>query len=315
MKSSLRGSICGIGAALSYGLNPLGALPLYELGVNTNTMLFFRYGLAFVILSIIMTMRRMDFKVSLHELMILVPLGILFSLSSLTLFISFKYMGAGIACTLLFVYPVIVAILMAIFFKERLTKITLLSMSMALVGIWLLYDGKDGTKLNSFGILMVMASALSYAIYIIVVNKSNVRMSSTKLTFYVLLFSAFVIIFFSVIGGKSNHIIMLTTGGMWIHAIVLAVFPTVVSLLLMVIAIHDIGSTPTAIMGALEPVTAVIIGVTLFGEALSSRLMLGMVLILVAVILIIIGKALSAEMIMNVIGKFGHVLVKHWRWK
>ncbi len=315
MKSSLRGAVCGIGAAVSYGLNPLGALPLYEEGVNTNTVLFFRYGIAIVLLAGVMLIRRMSFRVTGRELAVLAPLGVLFSLSSLTLFVSFLYMGAGIACTLLFVYPVMVAVLMAVLFKEKLTAMTVISMAMALTGIWLLYDGDDGGSLNTFGVIMVMASSLSYALYIIVVNKSSLRMSSTKLTFYVLLFSVLVIVAFSLLGGSSGRLTMLSTTSMWLHASILAVFPTVVSLLLMVVAVHDIGSTPTAIMGALEPVTAVIIGVALFGETISPRLAAGMLLILVAVVLIVAGKALSPGMVVKVIGRFGHVLVKHWRWK
>lgn len=315
MKSSLRGTVCGVGAAVSYGLNPLGALPLYDEGVNTNTVLFFRYGIAILLLACLMLFRRMSFRVTGRELAVLAPLGVLFSLSSLTLFVSFLYMGAGIACTLLFVYPVMVAVLMAVFFKEKLTAVTVASMAMALTGIWLLYDGDDGGSLNTFGILMVMASSLSYALYIIVVNKSSLRMSSTKLTFYVLLFSVLVIVASSLLGSPSGRLTMLSTENMWLHASILAVFPTVVSLLLMVVAVHDIGSTPTAIMGALEPVTAVVIGVALFGETISPRLATGMLLILVAVVLIVMGKALSPNRVMSVIGRFGHVLVKHWRWK
>ena len=50
----------------------------------------------------------------------------------------------------------------------------------------------------------------------------------------------------------------------------LALIPTVVSLVLMTVAVHAIGSTPTAVMGALEPLTAVVIGVTIFGELFTE---------------------------------------------
>lgn len=316
MTPKVRGTVCGVCAAVSYGLNPLGALPLYADGVNVNSVLFYRYGLAAVILAAVMLSRRMSFSVTAMEMRVLVPLGVLFSLSSLTLFDSFTFMDAGVASTLLFVYPVMVAVIMAVFFKEKLTPVTVFSIALALTGISLLYGGgTDGGVLSTTGVLLVMVSSLTYAIYIIVVNKSSLRMSSVKLTFYVLLVSLMVIIANSVIGGDSGRLQMLTTPRVWFFASLLAVFPTVVSLLLMVVAVHEIGSTPTAVMGALEPLTAVAIGVVLFGEAFTVRLAVGMLMILSAVILIVLGKSLSVSYVTLVIGRFGHKLAKHWRWK
>ena len=72
-------------------------------------------------------------------------------------------------------------------------------------------------------------------------------------------------------------------------AVRLAALPTAVSLLCTTQAIHYIGSTPTAILGALEPVTAVFFGVVIFHEELTARLGLGIALILVAVTLIVAG--------------------------
>lgn len=315
MNSKLKGTLCSIGAAVSYGLNPLGALPLYSQGINTNTVLFFRYGLAVVLLALFMLFKRQSFAITKKETSILVALGILFAMSSLTLFLSFHYMGAGIACTLLFVYPVMVAVMMTVFFKEKLTIITILSIILALSGIALLYKGNDGDVLNITGVILVMISSLTYAIYIIVVNKSPLRISSVKLTFYVLLFGVIFLIIYSLAGAPNNYIQMLTTPEIWFYALILALFPTVISLLLMVVAVHEIGSTPTAIMGALEPLTAVVIGVVMFGEQLTLRMATGVLMILVAVLFIIAGKSLTVNKITTVIGRLGHVVVKHWRWR
>lgn len=315
MNSKLKGTLCSVGAAVSYGLNPLGALPLYSQGINTNTVLFFRYGLAVVLLALFMLFKRQSFAITKKETSIFVALGILFAMSSLTLFLSFHYMGAGIACTLLFVYPVMVAVMMTVFFKEKLTIITILSIILALSGIALLYKGNDGDVLNITGVILVMISSLTYAIYIIVVNKSPLRISSVKLTFYVLLFGVISLIIYSLAGDQNNYIQMLTTPEMWFYALILALFPTVISLLLMVVAVHEIGSTPTAIMGALEPLTAVVIGVVMFGEQLTLRMATGVLMILVAVLFIIAGKSLTVNKITTVIGRLGHVVVKHWRWR
>lgn len=314
MNSKLKGTLCGVGAAVSYGTNPLGTLPLYADGINTNTILFGRYGLAVIILGIIMLLQRKSFAVTHKELLMLAPLGVLFVMSSITLYVSFLYMDAGIASTLLFVYPVLVAVMMALFFKERITISTILSITLALSGISLLYRGSNGATLSTMGVLMVMISSLTYALYIVILNKSSLRMSSMKLTFYVLIFGTIVIIINSFLS-SDGHLQMLTTASQWIHVCILATFPTVVSLLLMVIAIHEVGSTPAAIMGALEPITAVAIGVLIFGEAFTLRLAVGILLVLFAVILIVVGKSMSVHRITHVIGKLGDVFVKHWRWK
>ena len=313
MNLKLKGTLCGIGAAVSYGMNPLGASPLYADGINTNSVLLYRYGLAAVILAVFMLVKRMPFGVTLKDLCVLAPLGVLFSLSSLTLFGSFHYMDAGIACTLLFVYPVMVAVMMALFFKEKVTVITVFSIVMSLCGIGLLYRGGDGTVLSLTGVSLVMVSSLTYAVYIIIVNKSPLRLSSVKLTFYVLLFCLLTIVANSFIGGDGNRLQLLVTGRTWFYTSVLAVFPTVISLLLMTVSVHEIGSTPTAVLGALEPLTAVVLGVTLFGEQFTPRLAVGIIMILSAVMLIVTGNSLSLNNITLVIGRLGHVLTKCWR--
>lgn len=287
---------------------------MYADGVNTNTILLGRYGIAAIILMAIMLFQKKSFTVTRKELFVLAPLGFLFSASSVTLYASFLYMDAGIACTILFMYPVMVAIMMSMFFKERITLNTLVSIALALCGIGLLYNGSDGVALSTAGVMLVMVSALTYAVYIIILNKSSLRMSSVKMTFYELLFGIVLIVLNSLIG-SGGHIQVLSTPSMWLHASILALFPTVISLMLMVEAVHDVGSTPTAVMGALEPITAVAIGVILFGEVFTPRLATGILMVLMAVILIIVGKSLSIHSITRVIGKFGHVLVKHWRWK
>lgn len=313
MQSKLKGYLCGIGAAVCYGTNPLGALYLYEDGINANSVLFYRFALAVVMLGMLMAARRKSLKVSRRELSLLCALGVVFSTSSITLYFSFCFMDAGIASTLLFVYPVMVAVIMALLFKERLPAVSVFAIMLALSGIAMLYHGDGGATLSTRGVMLVMFSSLSYAVYIVVVNKSPLRMSSMKLTFYVLFFGMLTVLTNSFITGL--HIQMLTTPRMWSCAFMLALLPTVFSLVLMTISVHETGSTPTAVMGALEPLTAVVIGVAVFGEQLTPRLAAGMVLILTAVIMIIAGKSLFQTRVFSVVSHLGHVIFKTWRWK
>ncbi len=313
MDAKLRGTVCGIAAAVFYGTNPLGAMNLYADGISTNSTLFYRFGLAVVMLGVMMAVQRKSFALTRRELVTLAILGVFMSTSSTTLYFSFNFMDVGIASTLLFVYPVMVAVIMATLFHEKVTAATVVAILLSLAGIALLNQTGNGTSLSLWGVTLVMLSSLTYAIYIVVVNKSSLRMSSVKLTFYVLLFGLFTIYGYTLAMGETVQ--LLVTPKQWMYAAQLALMPTVLSLVLMVIAVHDVGSTPTAIMGAIEPITAVAIGVLVFGENFTPRLALGIVLILTAVLLIIGGKEMSPHKITLAISRVGKRLAKTWRWK
>ena len=298
-------------AAICYGTNPLGALPLYEEGVNTSSVLFLRFSIATLILGVVMIANRKSFAVTRGELTTMASLGALMAVSSLTYYQSFRYMDAGIASTILFVYPVMVAVIMATFFREKVTATTITSIVLALAGIGLLYRGDAGISLSMTGVMLVMVSSLTYAVYIVIVNQSEIRMSIVKLTFYVLLICAMCLFAYS-FTSSDLHLMLPPSPRAWFFACWLGLVPTVLSLLFMTIAVHEVGATPTAIMGALEPLTAVAIGVMMFGEAFTFRLCIGIVLILAAVLLIVAGKHFLLRTITHTITS---LVRKTWRWK
>ncbi len=306
-----KGIICGILAAVCYGTNPFGALPLYEEGVNTASVLFYRFFMAVLMLAFMLIVRRKDFSVTKGELKVLGSLGMLFAASSITYYQSFHFMDAGIASTILFVYPVMVAVIMATFFREKVTASTVTSIILALVGIGLLYKGDAGVSLSTMGVLLVMVSSLTYAVYIVIVNQSSIRMSSLKLTFYVLLICMLCLLAYS-FTSPDLYLMLPPSPRAWFFACWLGLVPTVLSLVFMTIAVHEVGATPTAIMGALEPLTAVAIGVMVFDESLTFRLAVGIVLILSAVLLIVMGKSFHLRTITHTITT---LVMKTWRWK
>lgn len=295
MNAKAKGYLLGAVAAATYGMNPLFALPLYDNGMSPDSVLFFRYLFAIPILGIMLKARGRNFTVQQREIPLLAIFGILFALSSLTLFQSYNYMDAGIASTLLFVYPIMVALIMACFFKERLSATTLLCILTAMCGIGLLYKGSDGATLSLTGTLLVFGSALSYAIYIVGINRTRLKEVATlKVTFYVSLF------------GLSVFVARLLAGDglqlpdrwyLWGNMVALGLFPTAISLLCTTAAIQYIGSTPTAILGALEPVTAIFFGITVFGETLTPRDAAGIVLIIAAVGLVVAGGSVAHPLV------------------
>ncbi len=295
MNVKVKGYLLGALAAASYGMNPLFALPLYNDGMDPYSVLFFRYLFAIPILGIMLKARGRTFAVSRHDLLPLVVMGLLLAMSSLSLFLSYNYMEAGIASTMLFVYPIMVAVIMAIFFRERITAQTASCILVALVGIALLYKGSDGATLDATGVMWVMVSALSYALYIVGVNRPRLKgIATLKLTFYALVFGFSIFIVCTDFG---RALTFPSAWYKWGNLVALALFPTAISFLCTTQAIQYIGSTPTAILGALEPLTAVFFGVTVFGEALTPRLMFGIVMIIAAVSALVAGGSITSHLI------------------
>lgn len=295
MNAKAKGYILGSIAAASYGMNPLFALPLYKAGMDPDSVLFFRYLFAIPLLGIMIKARGRSFKIQRKETFPLIIMGLLVALSSLTLFLSYNYMAAGIASTLLFVYPIMVALIMAMVFKEKLALQTIVCMLLALGGIGLLYKSEDGSTLSLIGTLLVFASSLSYAIYIVGINQTSLKNVATlKVTFYVLLFglSLFVarLLYSGVLNTRDQWYL-------WANLLALAVFPTAISFLCTTGAIQYIGSTPTAILGALEPVTAIFFGIAVFGESLTVRESFGLVMIIVAVTFVIAGGNITSQLV------------------
>ena len=284
----LIGTLAGIAAAVCYGTNPLGALKLYAEGMQTNSVLFYRFGLAWVIIAVVMFFRKESLKVTRQEFIALTGLGLLFIVSSLTLYLSFHYMAAGVASTILFTYPVMTAVIMAVFFHERITWTTVASLALSGAGVVLLYWSDSAGTLSTVGVILVLASALSYALYIILVNRSNLQMSSFKINFYVLLYCTLGMVVYSLIAGLPLTLPQNATS--WFYVGWLAVVPAIFALVLMVYAAKYVGSTATAILGALEPLTAVLIGIFVFSEPFTLNLAIGIALILGAVIIIAKGK-------------------------
>lgn len=294
MNPKAKGYILGAIAAATYGMNPLFALPLYDDGMNPDSVLFFRYLFAIPILGIMLKARGRSFSIRRKEILPLASYGLLVALSSLTLFLSYQYMDAGIASTLLFVYPIMVALIMALVFKERIAVSTAACMFTALLGIALLYKNSDGSTLDLTGTLFVFASALSYAIYLVGVNQASIKNEPTlKVTFYVLLFGLSLFIVRLLYTGE---LILPSQWYLWGCVLALAIFPTAISFLCTTSAIQYIGSTPTAILGALEPVTAIVFGITVFHETMSVRQSIGLLLIIAAVTLVIAGGSVSLHL-------------------
>ena len=289
---NIKGYLLAALAAAAYGTNPAFAVPLYGQGMNPNTVLLFRYLMGLPLLAAIMACRGVSFKLNSKQIIPIAILGILMAFSSLTLFESYKYMNSGVASTLLFVYPVLVAIIMIIFYHEKFKISVALCLIIMAGGLILLMNPQGDDTVSGVGIILVMISALTYALYIVYVNVSKhiKAIPTTKLLFYVLGCGSLVYI---IMIGFGNELTLPAENTGWLNLLALAVIPTVISLACTTRAIQLIGSTPTAILGALEPVSAVVLSVVVLGQAITANDIIGGTLIVVATTIVVADKSVD----------------------
>ncbi|MDJ1505691.1 DMT family transporter [Xanthocytophaga agilis] len=281
----VKGYLYAIISAITYGLIPLFILPIKQIHFSLNVALFYRFFISSLFLLILLKYKKESLKINRKELMTFGVLGSLFAMSSDFLFLAYDYLSAGIASTILFVYPVIVALIMAIFFRERITLVTAISLIITLAGVYILSTKGRAFDINFTGLSIALASALCYSLYIVKVNKAKVKASGVKTTFFSLLFSAMYYLLKSLLWKES---LILPNLNLLLDIAIFGLLTSVVSITTLVYAIRYIGSTPTAILGALEPVVAVLISVFLFHELLTLQLIVGITCILAGVLISIV---------------------------
>lgn len=294
-KRTFWGFVAGAVAGISYGLNPLFGKPLIDGGVPVLSMLFFRYAISAVILGIWILFHHGNFRVNWRECRILFVLGMFFAGSSIFLFESYKYIPAGLATTLLYLYPVFVAVIM-IFLRVYPTWQVMLSIVITIVGVVMLSCSGENYSLHWGGMIMAAMSALSYAFFLVVVNQSRQikHISEMLLTFYALIFGSVIFLGYllwegiPVIQGIDQTSEVFCLAG-------LAVFPTMISMLTISLSTRLIGPTKTSVLGAFEPITAIIVGTVVFSEPLTVNVVVGITICIFAVLFMIISEHRSRQ--------------------
>ena len=287
-RNAMIGYPAGIITGIAYGLNPLFAMPLMNEGASTESILLFRYSIAVILLGAFLLLKRETFKINMRQAFVLLSLGLLFTASSILLFESYKYIASGLATTLSFLFPVFVAIIM-VFLKVVPSIPVWLAIAATFAGVVIMSAG-DGTQtVSALGVFLASASACAYALFIVVINRSKSisTISDSLLTFYALLVGAVV---FSVMSLTSDSELLtgLDSTMAWVNLVGLAVIPTIVSMATLAVSTRNIGATKTSVLGVFEPITAILVGTLVFGEALTSNIVIGISISVIAVLFMIV---------------------------
>ncbi len=289
-KNSIVGYSAGIITGITYGLNPLFGIPLMNDGASIDSILFFRYGFSVVLLAAFLILSRQSFKVTPKQLGILLVLGLLYTSSSICLFESYKYIASGLATTLIFLYPVFVALIMVVL-RVYPTWQVWLAILATFVGVLILAQSDDTQTIDPIGVLLALGSGLSYAIFIVIVNSSRIirPISSTMLTFYSL--SVGMVIFYINTLLSPND---LTTGingsSAWLCLVGLAILPTIISTATLALSTRKIGATKASVLGVFEPITAIMVGTIAFNEPITTNIIVGISIAIAAIIFMIMAS-------------------------
>ena len=282
-KIALIGYPAGIITGITYGLNPLFGIPLMEKGVSVNSILFFRYGIAVLILGALLFLDRSSFKVSLKQAGILLILGLLYTSSSIMLFEAYKYIPSGLATTLVFLYPVLVALIM-VFLRVIPSWPVWVAIIATFVGVIIMTQSDSTQEINPIGVLLSLGSATVYALFIVIINRNKTisTISNSLLTFYALSVGAIVFFIRFAVSGE-GLMTGIDSNLDWLNLVGLAILPTIVSTATLAIATRNIGATKASVLGVFEPITAILVGTLVFGEALTNNIIIGITIAMLAV--------------------------------
>ena len=282
-RNAIIGYPAGIITGITYGLNPLFAKPLMNAGASTEAILLFRYGIAVILLGAYLLLKKENFRITLKQAGVLLSLGLLYTASSTFLFEAYKYIASGLATTLVFLFPAMVAIIM-VFLKVVPSWPVWLSIAATFAGVMIMTGGAGPETVNPIGVWFSIASAFVYALFIVIINRSKVISSipNSLLTFYALLTGTFFFIGRCLFSG-ADLTAGLDGGMAWCNLIGLAVLPTIVSTASLAVATRNIGATKASVLGVFEPITAILVGTVVFGEALTPNIIAGILISIVAV--------------------------------
>lgn len=287
----MNGIFYAVISSASFGFSPLFSIGLLAAGLSNFEVLSYRWLIAAMILMTYSMFKKKSLRLnSFDEAWKIILLSILRAITSVNLLIGYANISSGIATTINFMYPVIVAICMMLFFREKKSFIDICAIGVSIFGVYLLASGDSINVENGntrLGLICSIISAFSFAAYYIVMKQVKAdKIEVVKFTTWIMMLSALYFIICAL--AFDGRLSLITDGRSWLNVLGLGLWATMVSNITGVKAIRRIGPTHTSILGALQPVTALILGVLFLNEHLYMRSVIGIILILAAVSIIVV---------------------------
>ena len=277
-----KGKLFLVLSAFFYGILPVFASIAYRGGINGVTLSFLR---SFISVPVLYAMIRAD-KKSLHltrkQVYDVITLSVIGgALPIVLLYLSYNFISTGLATTLHFVYPLVIVLISAIIYREKMSRITLCSVLLVTVGIFMFTD--LNINASKTGIIFALLSGIFYSFYVIYIDRSGLdRMDYIVLTFYIMLIMSIAIFIFGVaVDGISFDF----TPVSWSLATVISLITTLGATPLLQMGIRYEGASTAGIISSVEPITTIVLGAVFLGEIIGTGQIIGGALILFGVFL------------------------------
>jgi drug/metabolite transporter (DMT)-like permease len=280
----IKGILYIILAAIAFGIMPILAKLSYWGGANTYTTLFLRFLFATMMLLYYLKSKDISLKLTKKQLYLVLVLGVFgFSLTSICLFMSYNFIGVGMASMILYTYPAMVTLLSYIFYKEKIYTRKIISLIISLIGIYILID-KGSVSFNLKGVVLAVIAAVLYSLYVLGASLKEIRaINSYVLTFYISCASATVMFITTITTGNFNvHISFYAL----VAILLLAFISTVVALMAFLEGVRIIGPSKASIFSTLEPIVGLILGILILKEPISARIIIGSIMIVMSVVIL-----------------------------
>ncbi|MDD6525765.1 MAG: DMT family transporter [Firmicutes bacterium] len=271
-------------SALIYGFTPVLCSITYNYGNNALTLTFFRSLLIIPLLIVLMIVNKIDFKCDHHELLRIIFVGLFGSVfTTLLLYSSYRYIGVGTSTTLHFMYPLFVTLLCHFVFHDKLSKIQIIALGIALSGVFCFIDINDLVKIK--GIIMALVSGFTFSLYLVGIEKLNLaKMNNYKLSLYLAITVCVSLFIFGSITDQFVFDQSIISYGLMLVIAFLAQFVAVICLKM---GIEYLGSSLASMFSMFEPVSSVVFGCLFLNESITFIKMIGCILILSGVLLLI----------------------------
>ena len=267
----------------------------FEEGIDATTLLTLRMLIAFpfyvfILLYAIKTRPEKAALIKKVDIFYILGLGFLgYYLASYLDFEGLFYISAQLERLTLFTYPIMVALLSWVFFREKITLRIFLSLIVSYIGVSFLFFNEapsvsDGQNQTLIGTALVAVAAFSFSLYVIFSKSFIARFGSLIFTSIAMSSS----LVFILVQFFSTHQLsdLNVSGKLWFLSVLLAIFSTLIPSFFTSEAINRIGATRTSIMGSIGPVVTIVLAVNLLGEEFGLPQIVGLLLVLLGVSLL-----------------------------
>lgn len=274
-------------ASLLYGAMPLIVKQILKLGVNAQMVVNLRFLFSAIFLLIYFLITKKSFYLAKRKLFQVIVFGVSgYGITGLLLTLSYQYLSSGMATVFHFTAPLFVNLILFVIFKEKPTLKIILSTCCAVVGMIMIFNNSTG--ISTKGVLLAASSGFTYAIYMVSVQKSDLKYIDSLITvFYITLCSG---ISFSIISLFQGDFIFPTNLSALCLSLLVALFCGAIPMVLITVSVQKIGSIKTSTLNMLEPVTSVILGTVILHDEMNLSIFLGIIIVLFSILQVVTQK-------------------------